>query len=212
MLLKLNGNIIHLFNNNNLGYNLSMRKVILLIVLLLSCSYCLADSSELSKQATAFYSDNNQVRTMDLILQINEKDRTGQDWLLLGNVMADSLRMEDAVYMYQKAIEKDKKCYRAYYNLGNYYFERGENDKALENYTKASKISNENPYIYYNMGCVNIKQSNWSKAKNNFNKAIMFNSKVPEFHYNLAYVYKQLKKDKMAQTYLDNYNKLVENQ
>lgn len=188
-----------------------MKKIIIFILLVLCCNNCFADSSELSKQATAFYSDNNQVRTMDLILQINEKDRTGQDWLLLGNVMADSLRMEDAVYMYKKAIEADKKCYRAYYNLGNYYFERGQYQEALDNYTKASKIKEENPYIYYNMGCVNIKQKNWYKAKTNFNKAIMFNSKVPEFHYNLAYVYKQLKKDNMAQTYLDNYNKLVGN-
>ncbi len=189
-----------------------MKKAILLLVLIFSYTVCFADSSELSKQATAFYSDNNQVRTMDLILQINEKDRTGQDWLLLGNVMADSLRMEDAVYMYQKAIEKDKKCYRAYYNLGNYYYERGKYEEAMNNYVKASKIQNENPYIYYNMGCINLKQGDLNKAKTNFNKAIMFNSKVPEFHYNLAYVYKQLKKDKMAQTYLDNYNKLTENQ
>ena len=186
-----------------------MKKFLTFVLLFFSCTFCYADSTELSKQATAFYSDNNQIRTMDLILQINEKDRTGQDWLLLGNVMADSLRMEDAVYMYQKAIEKDKKCYRAYYNLGNYYFDRGKYKEALEYYTKASKISNENPYIYYNMGCVNLKQDDLQKAKNNFNKAIMFNSKVPEFHYNLAYVYKQLKKDKLAQTYLDNYNKLV---
>ena len=172
-----------------------MKNLFFTALLILSCSVCFANSSELSKQATAFYSDNNQVRTMDLILQINEKDRTGQDWLLLGNVMADSLRMEDAVYMYQKAIEKDKKCYRAYYNLGNYYFERGQYKEAM--------------YIYYNMGCINLKQGELQKAKNNFNKAIMFNSKVPEFHYNLAYVYKQLKKDKLAQTYLDNYNKLA---
>ena len=79
----------------------------------------------------------------------------------------------------------------------------------MDNYTIDSKISNDNPYIYYNMGCINLKQGELQKAKNNFNKAIMFNSKVPEFHYNLAYVYKQLKKDKLAQTYLDNYNKLA---
>ena len=188
-----------------------MKKYFLSLVLILSCSVCFADSSELSKQATAFYSDNNQIRTMDLILQINEKDRTGQDWLLLGNVMADSLRMEDAVYMYQKAVEADKKCYRAYYNLGNYYYERGQYNEAIENYTKASKINSENPYIYYNMGCVNIKQGDLQRAKTNFNKDIMFDSKVPEFHYNLAYVYKQLHKDKLAQTYLDNYNKLAGN-
>lgn len=188
-----------------------MKKFILSVFLILSCSVCLADKSELSKQATAFYSDNNQVRTMDLILQINEKDRTAQDWLLLGNVMADSLKMEDAVYMYKKAIAKDKKCYRAYYNLGNYYFDYGKYEEAMENYTKASKLSPENPYIYYNMGCAALKLNDLSKARLYFYKAIMFNANVPEFHYNLAYTYKQLNKEKLAQTYVNNYNKLTEN-
>lgn len=199
----------YLFDNNVLGYNFGMKRIILSVFLILNCSVCFADSSELSKQATAFYNDNNQVRTMDLILQINEKDRTGQDWLLLGNVMADSMRMEDAVYMYKKAIENDKKCYRAYYNLGNYYFERGKYAEAIDNYTKASKIKNENPYIYYNIGCAALKLNDLNKAKINFNKAIMYDSKIPEFHYNLAYTYKKLNKEKLAQTYIDNYNKLA---
>ena len=188
-----------------------MKRFILMAFIIFNCSFCFAGSSELSKQATAFYSDNNQVKTMDLILQINEKDRTAQDWLLLGNVMADSMRMEDAVYMYKKAIEKDKKCYRAYYNLGNYYYDHGKYNEAAEYYTKAVKLSPENPYIYYNLGCAALKLDDLMKAKLNFYKAVMFNSNVPEFHYNLAYVYKQLKKEKLAQTYLDNYNKLMEN-
>ncbi len=198
--------------SNSFGYNFGMKKFILSAFLIFSCSVCFAANPELSKQATAFYSDNNQVRTMDLILQINEKDRTGQDWLLLGNVMADSLRMEDAVYMYKKAIEKDKKCYRAYYNLGNYYLEQGKYNDALDNYTKAMKLSPENPYIYYNIGCACLNIGDLNRAKVNFYKAVMFDSKVPEFHYNLAYVYKKLNKEKMAQIYLDNYNKLTGNQ
>ena len=193
-------------------YNFGMKKFILLLFLFFNCLICYADSSELSRQATAFYSDNNQVRTMDLILQINEKDRTAQDWLLLGNVMADSLKMEDAVYMYQKAIAVDKKCYRAYYNLGNYYFDRGNYTQALENYAKASKIKPENPYIYYNIGCAALKTGDLNKAKLNFYKAVMYDSNVPEFHYNLAYAYKKLNKENLAKTYLENYNKLTGNQ
>lgn len=188
-----------------------MKKFILSAFIILNCSLCFAGSSELSKQATAFYSDNNQVKTMDLILQINEKNRTGQDWLLLGNVMADSLRMEDAVYMYKKAIEKDKKCYRAYYNLGNYFFEHGKYQDALDYYMKAYKLQPENPYFCYNIGCTYLKFGDLTKAKLYFYKAVMFNANVPEFHYNLAYTYKQLKKEKLAQSYLDNYNKLMEN-
>ena len=186
-----------------------MKKLLLTAFILFNCSFAFAGSDELSKQATAFYSDNNHIRTMDLILQINERERTGQDWLLLGNVMADMGKTEDAVYMYKKAIEKDKKCYKAYYNLGNYYFDRGQYKDAIDNYSKASKIKTDNPYIFYNIGCAYLKLDNLNQARANFNKAIMYNNKVPEFHYNLAYVYKQLKKDKLAQTYIDNYNKLI---
>ena len=184
-----------------------MKKFILTVFLILNYSLCF--SNELSKQATAFYSDNNRVRTMDLILQINEKERSAQDWLLLGNVLADNRKTEDAAFMYKKAIAKDKKCYKAYYNLGNYYMELGKFDEAIENYTKASKISSENPYIYYNLGCAYLKQNNFSSAKLNFYKAIMFNANIPEFHYNLAYAYHMLNKDKLAQPYLENYNKLT---
>lgn len=186
-----------------------MKKFILTAFLIMNCSFVFAGTVELSKQATAFYSDNNHIRTMDLILQINEKERSGQDWLLLGNVMADTGKAEDAVYMYKKAIEKDKKCYRAYYNLGNYYFDRGQHDEAIENYIKASKIKYDNPYIFYNLGCAYLKQGKLNQARASFNKAIMYNNKIPEFHYNLAYVYKQLKKDKLAHTYLYNYNQLM---
>lgn len=185
-----------------------MKKLILLVLLSFITNVCF--SSELSEQATAFYSDNNYIRTMDLLLQINENNRSAQDWLLLGNVFADNNRIEDAVFMYNKAIQKDPKCYRAYYNLGNYYMERGNYSEAISNYSKASKIKTDNPYIFYNLGCAYLKQNNLSKARVNFNKAIMYNSNIPEFHYNLAYVYKLLQKEKLAKTYLDNYNKLTQ--
>ena len=39
---------------------------------------------------------------------------------------------------------------------------------------------------------------------------ITLKNDIPEVHYNLAYVYKSLGKDKVAQSYLDNYNKLLQ--
>ena len=62
------------------------------------------------------------------------------------------------------------------------------------------------------MACAYIKMGELGKAKTNLNKAIMLKSDIPEFHYNLAYVYKKLNKPKLAQTYLDNYNKLTQQQ
>lgn len=173
-------------------------------------SVCYASSEELSKQATAFYSDNNKIKTIDLILRINEKERSAQDWLLMGNIFSDDGKNEDALYMYKKALEKDKKCYKAYYNIANYYMEIGKFDLAIENYKKAIHIKQDNPYIHYNLACAYLKKNDLNPAKNSLNKAIMYNSKVPDFHYNLAYIYKKQGKEKLAKTYLDNYNKLIE--
>lgn len=182
-------------------------KRLLICICLIVCPAVLA-SEEISKRATAFYSDNNFNKTMDLILQINESDRTAQDWLILGNVLDDKGEKENANFMYNKAIVVNPKFYKAYYNLANNYVEKGQYNMAIEKYKKAISIKKDNPYIFYNLACTYIMQGDLKKAKTNLNKAIMLKNDVADFHYNLAYVYKQLNKPKFAQTYLDNYNKL----
>ncbi|MBD9223078.1 tetratricopeptide repeat protein [bacterium] len=188
-------------------YNFAMKRL-LILAFILNCTATFA-AEDLSKQATAFYSDNNYQKTMDLILQIAEDERSAQDWLLLGNVLEDKGEKDNAVFMYQKAIVTDHKYYKAYYNLANYYAENNQYNMAVANYKKAASYSKENSYIFYNLACAYIKMGNLKKAKTNLNKAIMIKSDVPEYHYNLAYVYKQLGKEKLAKTYLDNYNKLT---
>lgn len=186
-----------------------MRVFFVIALFLLVQIQTFAANEELSKQATAFYSDNNYNKALDLILQINEKDRSAQDWILLGNVLEDKGEIDNAIFMYQKAISKDKKCYKAYYNLANYYSNNNQFNLAIDNYKKAYKINSENPYIAYNMACTFIKMGELKKAKICLNNAITLKSDIPEFHYNLAYVYKQLNKPKLAKTYLENYNKLT---
>ena len=184
-----------------------MKKFLIIALLLTSTTVFGAD--DLSKQATAFYSDNNYQKAMELILQIGESERTAQDWLLLGNVLEDKGEKDNAVFMYQKAIVTDHKYYKAYYNLAKYYAENNQFNMAVANYKKAISYSKENPYVFYNLACAYMKMGDLKKAKTNLNKAIMIKSDVADFHYNLAYVYKQLGKDKLAKTYLENYNKLT---
>ena len=172
---------------------------------------CFADNGLLSKQAVAFYSDNNRQKTMDLILQINEKERSAQDWLLLGNVFEDNGETDNAIFMYKKAIETDRKYYKAYYNLANIYSAKGQLDLAIENYKKAIKYKYDNPYIYYNLACVYITKEEYTKARSNLNKAIMYKNDVPEFHYNLAYVYQKLNNKKFYLKYMYNYKQLTQN-
>ena len=83
---------------------------------------------------------------------------------------------------------------------------------AVEQYKKVININPEYPYAHYNLACAYIKLGKYSKAKYELYTAIDLKNTVPEFHYNLAYVFKQLKKEKDAKTYIEYYNKLIQDQ
>ena len=145
-----------------------------------------------------------------VIIIFKKHERSAQDWLLLGNLLDEKGEKQNAIFMYQKAIFADEKYYKAYYNLANHYLADEKYNFAIENYKLALKYNKENPYIHYNLACAYIKIAELKKAKSELIKAVTLNKNIPEIHYNLAYVYKSLGKDKVAQDYLDNYNKLTE--
>lgn len=165
----------------------------------------------ISKQATIFYAENSIKNSFDLLLSIPEEERTPQNWLILGNILQDQGKNNEAVFMYQKAILADENYYKAYYNLGNAYLNDDKPNLAIEQYKKVLKIDPNFPYAYYNLGCAYIKVGELRKAKNAFLSAIELKNTEPDFHYNLSYVYKKLKNEKNAKLYLDYYNKIMEN-
>lgn len=186
-----------------------MKKGLLILSLIFSTSLCFASDS-LSKQAIAFYSDNNYNKSLDLLLQIEETKRTPQDWLILGNILLEKGEKENAIFMFQKAIAVDSKFYKAYYNLANIFLEDEKYTIAIENYKKAASLDKNNPYLHYNLACAYLKAGDIKKAKTSLIKAVTLNKNIPEIHYNLAYVYKSLGKTKIAEDYISNYNKLME--
>lgn len=161
------------------------------------------------QQAVALYTDNNLDESLAVFSQIPEDKRPAEAWLLMGNILMDKEKKDEAVFMYGRAILTDSKFYKAYYNLGNIYLADEKLNMAVDQYKAASKYAPNNPYIFYNLGCAYLKLGELRKAKSAFIRAVELNSNVADFHYNLAYVYKKLNKEKMARTYLDNYNKLT---
>lgn len=163
-----------------------------------------------SEQAVILYNDNNLQGALDMLLSIKDNDRSAQDYLLLGNILQDQDKQADAIFMYQRAILKDPKYYKAYYNLGNIYLADDKPFMAIENYRQANKLNNQFAYGYYNLGCAYLKAGSLKKAKIAFIKAVELKNNVPDFYYNIAYTYKMLKKDKIAKQYLEIYNKMME--
>ncbi len=169
-------------------------------------------SQNITNQANILYAENDIKNAFNLFLSIPEEERSAQNWLLLGNILQDQGKIDEAVFMYNRAIQVDETFYKAYYNLGNIYLQDGRPNMAIEQYKKVIKLKPEYPYAHYNLGCAYIKLGKLGKAKYEILTAIDLKNTVADFHYNLAYIYKQQKKEKQAKIYLDYYNKLTENQ
>lgn len=189
-----------------------MKKIVLLALLIFISLPAIAADDTLNEQAKLLYADNNITESFNALLSIPEEERTAENWLLLGNILQDKGRNDDAVFMYTQAILKDEKFYKAHYNLGNCYLNDDKPNMAIEEYKKVLKIRPEYAYAHYNLGCAYIKLGNYRKAKNSFLDAVYFKNTEPDFYYNLAYVYKKLNKPKDAQAYTEIYNRLIENQ
>ena len=189
-----------------------MKRFVTVLVLLAFCGLGVrAEESVINDQANLLYAENRIEEAFNLLLTIPPETRTPMNWLLLGNILQDKGRLEDADFMFSQASVDDPKFYKALYNLGNLYLEQDKPNMAIEEYKKVLKLKPDFAYAYYNMGCAYLKLGKLKDARRNFLYAIDYNSTIADFHYNLAYTYKKLNKPKDAQIYLDYYNKIMEN-
>ena len=165
-----------------------------------------------SQQARVMYAQNEIDQALKLLLTKGEAYRSAEDWLLIGNILQDKDKLDEAIYMYKQAIEKDPKYYKAHYNLGYIYLIQEKPNMALEEFKKSVKYKDDFAYGYYNMGCAYLKLKQYRNARYNFFRAIDVKGDEPMIYYNLAYTFKKLNKEKQAKEYLDIYNKLMERQ
>lgn len=169
----------------------------------------LQELTDLNKKAVALYTDNNLKESLNTFAKIPEDKRTPEIWLLMGNILMDQGKKDEAVFMYGRAILVDPTYYKAYYNLGNIYLSEDKFNMAIEQYKQATKYTQSNPYVFYNLGCAYLKIGDLKKARGAYLNALEIKNTIPEIHYNLAYVLKKLKKEKQAKIFLSNYNKLT---
>lgn len=169
-----------------------------------------ADAS--SQEARILYAQNEIDSALKVLKSKGEAYRTAEDWLLIGNILQDKDKLDEATYMFKKAAEKDPKYYKAHYNLGYIYLTQDKPNMALEEFKKSVKYKKDFAYGYYNMGCAYLKLKQYRNARYNFFRAMDLKSDEPMIYYNLAYTFKKLNNEKQAKNYLDIYNKLMERQ
>ena len=122
----------------------------------------------ISEQAKLLYADNNINESFNLLLTIPQEDRTAENWLLLGNILQDRGRNEDAIFMYTQSILKDDKFYKAYYNLANSYLDADKPNMAIVEYKNVIKLRKDYAYAYYYLGCAYLKLGEYKKARKSF--------------------------------------------
>lgn len=212
------------------AYNSGMKKIILTsIILCLIFSASTAQAAvwsanpwkkqieeapvdSISEQAKVLYAQNEIDEALKLLKSKGEETRSAEDWLIIGNILQDKDKIDEATYMFKKSIEKDPKYYKAHYNLGYIYLIQDKPNMALAEFKLAVKYKDDFAYGYYNMGCAYLKLKKYRDARYNFFRAMDLKGDDPAIYYNLAYTFKMLKNEKQAKAYLDIYNKLMERQ
>lgn len=180
-------------------------------LIILSGSVFADEYSDMEVQINSLYAANRLEDAYNLLVSIPQDRRTPQQVLLMGNIMMDYGRINDAEFMYGTAISIDPKFYKAHYNLANIYLAQEKPNMAIDSYKLAIKYNKEFAPAHYNLGCAYLKIGDLKKAKSAFLNATFYNPNVADYHYNLAYVYKRLGKEKDANFYLGHYNKLMNN-
>lgn len=201
-----------------------MKKLFVTLIILCGCAVSAAPTlpwqkhpeavkpDAITEQAKILYAQNEIDSALEILKGKADEDRNADDWLIMGNILQDKDKIDQAIYMYNQAITKDPKNYKAHYNLGYIYFIQEKPNMALAEFKKSVKYKDDFSYGYYNMGCAYLKLKDYRNAKYNFFRALDLKNGNPNIYYNLAYSYKMLNKEKQAQTYLDLYNKIMENQ
>ena len=78
-----------------------MKKFLTVLILgICLISPVFAEENTTGEQAKLLYADNNIEGSFNLLLSIPEDERSAENWLLLGNLLQDKGRDEDAVFMY----------------------------------------------------------------------------------------------------------------
>ena len=141
-------------------------------------------------------------------------ESTASDQFTIGLSLHRSGRMDDAIYFYNKALEKDPKLPEALINLGAVYLEQNKFDKAEPILRNALKIKPDDSKILSNLGNLFQNQNKFDEAEKVYLKAIQIDPDISSTLCNLGSLYLKLNKLDAAITTLEkaiNINpKLIE--
>ncbi len=103
----------------------------------------------------------------------------------------DPNTMDEAVTLYEKAIELDPWLAIAYTNLGNIAFRRQQIEMAEERYRKALTVDSHQPEAQYNLGYLMLERGKPQESIQYFLGALEADPQFSDAYFNLAMAYEQ---------------------
>lgn len=114
--------------------------------------------------------------------------------------------LKRSINLFKKAIQIDSSKDYLYQNLGNLYFDMGNNKSTIDCQNKAIKLNPENTKAINCLGLALSNSGDDLSAINNYLKAISLNPTDSETNYNIATSYRKLSKYKEASFHYSKSN------
>jgi tetratricopeptide (TPR) repeat protein len=117
----------------------------------------------------------------------------------------DPSTMNEAIELYNKAIELDPWLAIAYTNLGNICFRRQEVEQAEAHYKKALEVDSGQPEAQYNLGYLMLERGQPEESIEYFLGALEADPQFSDAYFNLAMAYEQSGQPDMARPLWQSY-------
>jgi tetratricopeptide (TPR) repeat protein len=124
---------------------------------------------------------------------------------------------DQAIAVYQQALDLDPRHQSSYVNLGDAYYQKGELDLAIDSYQQALDLQPDDADVHYNLGAAYLQQalaasngvpdqSSMEQAITQIEQAIQLNAELPHPYYALGAAYQILGQNEQA---IQNFEKFL---
>ena len=116
-------------------------------------------------------------------------------------------KYQDAIKIYNEAMQLNANDYKVYFYRGNAYSQLREYRQAINDYTKSISLNPQNDWAYNNRGVAYVDIGDYKRALLNYNRAIQLNPKFDMAYYNRGIAHFHLRDYNRA---IANYTKAIE--
>ncbi|MFV0346743.1 MAG: tetratricopeptide repeat protein [Bacteroidales bacterium] len=134
------------------------------------------DADALQNMGIMYFKNNEIDKALECLHKaLKTSENKGDIYNSMANIYGDiELNRDSAEFYYKQAIAINPNQPTYYYNYGNFFRNRKQEDKAIEQYQKAIDLNPNFSLAYNNMGTIYMRKKDFETAKSLFDKVLTF--------------------------------------